>query len=79
MGTPEDVAAEKHFTPSTLTEMLRSNLSMEPESDAHAQVIEDELNTIKSTFKEWLRTVGLPGLGTEEPIRRLLMTLVDEP
>ena len=79
MGTSEDVAAEKYFTPHTLTEMLKSSLSMEPESDAHAQAIEDELSTIKSTFKEWLKTVGLPRQMSEESTRQLLITLVDEP
>ena len=77
MGTSEDVAAEKYFTPPTLTAMLRGNLWMEPECGVHA--IEDELNTIKSTIKEWLKTVGLPWQMSEESTRQLLITLVDEP
>jgi len=79
MGTPEDVAAEKHFTPPTLTEMLRTNLGMEPECDTDFQAIEYELCTIKSTFKEWLRTVGLSRQISKESTRQLLITLVDEP
>ncbi len=79
MGTPEDVAAERYFTPPTLTTSLRSNLNMEPENDAQAQAIKDTLDTIKSTFKEWLRTVGLPQQMSEESTRQLLITLVDEP
>ena len=79
MGTPEDIVAEKYFTPPTLTEMLRTNLGMEPRRDAEAQAIEDELNTIKSTFRDWLRTVGLPYQMSEESTRQLLITLVDEP
>ena len=79
MGTPEDVAAEKYFTPLTLTAMLRSNLNMEPENDTQAQAIEDTLTGIKSTFKDWLRTVGLPQQMSEESTRQLLITLVDEP
>lgn len=83
MATPEDVAADKHFTPPTLTTALRENLKMEPGCDAEAQAIEEELTTIKSTFKEWLRTVGLAqGASTcviAENVRRLLIALVDEP
>lgn len=79
MGTPENVAAEKYFTPPTLTAMLRGNLWMEPECDAHAQAIEDELNTIKTTLKEWLQTVGLPSPASVASTRQLLITLVDEP
>jgi len=89
MGTPEDVTAEKYFTPPTLTEALRMNLRMEPECDAEAQAIEDTLNTIKSTFNEWLRTVGLPhyhsfdrdgnAFNATESIQKLLIILVDEP
>ena len=79
MGTPEDVATEKYFTPPTLTTMLRDALNMEPQSDAHAQAMEDTLTTIKSAFKDWLRTVGLPQQMSEESTRQLLITLVDEP
>ena len=63
----------------TLTKMLRDNLMMEPKSDVAAKAIEDELNTIKATFKDWLRTVGLPRQMSEESTRQLLITLVDEP
>lgn len=81
MGTPEDVAAEKYFTPPTLTEALRKNLYMEPENDIQARAIEDTLNIIRSTFKEWLRTVELPNETLEalRSQRQLLIILVDEP
>lgn len=81
MGTPEDVAAEKHFTPPTLTAMLTRaldqgyELRFESETEAHKRY----LDTIKFTIKEWLRTVGMPyPMGTEST-RNLLITLVDEP
>ena len=79
MGTPEDVAAEKYFTPPTLTTMLRDSLYMEPECDADIKAIEDTLNAIKTTFKDWLKVVGLPYQMSEESTRQLLITLVDEP
>ena len=79
MGTPEDVAADKHFTPPTLTEMLRAAFMVQLESSANAQAIEDDLIFIKTTFKDWLRTVGLPYQMSEESTRQLLITLVDEP
>lgn len=79
MGTPEDVAAEKYFTPPTLTTALRENLGMEPECDTEAQADEDTISVIKSTFKEWLRTVSLPQQMSEESTRQLLIVLVDEP
>jgi len=79
MGTPEDVAAEKYFTPPTLTEMLRESLKMEPECDAEARANEDMLSTIKLTFKEWLHTVGLTDYAAPRSVRQLLITLVDEP
>ena len=79
MGNSEDVAAERYFTPPTLTAMLRGNLNMDPESDAEAQATKDTVIAIKSTFKEWLRTVGLPQQMSEESTRHLLITLVDEP
>ena len=73
----------------TLTEMLRVDLNMTPESDPEAQAIESELIAIKATFKAWLRTVGLPiyysinrdgnEFNTTMSLRRLLITLVDEP
>lgn len=71
-----------------LTEMLRENLGTEPESDAEAKAIEDELTLIKTVFKNWLKTVGLPDywkVGAREPFnateaaRKLLINLVDEP
>ena len=79
MGTAEDVAADKHFTPPTLTAALRSNLGMEPECDTEAQANEDTLTTIKSTFKDWLRTLYLSHQMSEESTRQLLITLIDEP
>ena len=66
MGTSEDVAAEKYFTPPTLTKALRSNLHMDALYDGEAQANEATLFTIKATFKEWLRTVGMPYSMTEE-------------
>lgn len=73
----------------TLTEMLRDSLKMEPECDAEALAVEEELSTIKSTFEKWLRTVGLPDyyspnrdgvpFNTTESTRKLLILLVDEP
>jgi len=72
MGTPEDVATEKHFTPPTLTEMLKEEmLDPYPEPDA--------VDVVKRIFKDWLRTVGLPSQMSEESTRQLLITLVDEP
>ena len=67
MGTPEDVAAEKYFTPPTLTKMLK--------------VIgyREDVELSKRIFKEWLHTVRLPDYGNPEVTRRLLITLVDEP
>lgn len=81
MGTPEDVAAEKHFTPPTLTTMLIKALheDYEPECESEAKAREWYLSTIKSTLKEWLRTVSLPQQMFEESARQLLITLVDEP
>ena len=70
MGTPEDVAAEKYFTPPTLTEML---------VNADTFFYPDQLATAKEVFKEWLKTVGLPTQMSEESTRQLLITLVDEP
>jgi len=75
MGTPEDVAAEKYFTPPTLTEMLKENM-LDP------YPIPDAVDKVKEIFKEWLRTVGLPDSRfwqAPESIRQLLITLVDEP
>ena len=80
MGTSEDVAAEKHFIPPTLTEML---LSKDTWLDG------PDIDIIKGVFKEWLRTVGLPnryGISRDaalfnitESTQQLLITLVDEP
>ena len=67
MGTPEDVACEKYFTPPTLTEMLK------------ILGYREDIELAKKIFKEWLRTVGLTDCGTPETIRQLLITLVDEP
>ena len=73
----------------TLTETLRENLGMEPESDAEAKAIEDELTLIKTVFKNWLEGIGLPDYlsidlkGNEfnvtDAIRKILILLVDEP
>ena len=80
MGTPEDVAAEKYFTPPTLTEMLEKDM---------LDFTSLEIRGIKGIFKEWLRTVGI-GYGGRTPegaiirdiiegTRRTLIALVDEP
>lgn len=81
MGTPKDVAAEKHFTPPTLTQMLDKSLNFGggPETKCEADATEWELTIIKDVFKDWLRTVGLTDCGSPEAIRQLLITLVDEP
>lgn len=74
---------------SVLTKMLRIDLNMEPGCDFEALADEDTLNAIKSTFRKWLAEVGLPdyfsldkvgnGFNSTESIRKLLITLVDEP
>lgn len=73
MGTPEDVAAEKYFTPPTLTEMLK------------VLGYSEDIELAKRIFKEWLRTIGLGDLTSRtlrsdivESTRKLLITLVDE-
>lgn len=63
----------------SLTMMLRETHGMEPECDAEAKAIEAELQTIKNTVKERLRTVSLPHCAGEESTRKLLVALVDEP
>jgi len=56
----------------TLTEMLREDmLDAEPYPDA--------VDKVKQIFKEWLGEVGLPVYTPTESIRKLLITLVDEP
>jgi len=72
MGTPEDVMAEKYFTPPTLTEMLVN-------CDTYFEA--DQISASKRIFKEWLRTVGLPNCypNVEDGIKHLLITLIDEP
>ena len=72
MGTPEDVAAEKYFTPPTLTEMLKENM-FDP------YPYPDAVDQVKEIVKKWLCIIGLTDCGTPEDTRRLLMTLVDEP
>lgn len=77
MGTPEDVAAEKHFTPPTLTKMLKGGM-LDPYPHP------DTVDRVKGIFKEWLRTVSLGGMTEHtlvviEATRKLLITLVDEP
>lgn len=81
MGTPEDIAADKYFTPPTLTAMLIKALheDLESESESEAEGRKYYLDTIKSTFKEWLKTVGIPHQMSEDATRQLLITLVDEP
>ena len=72
MATPEDVAADKHFTPPTLTEMLKEEM-LDP------YPYPDAVDKVKQIFKEWLRTVGLPNGMIVESTRHLLITLIDEP
>jgi len=70
MGTPEDVAAERYFTPPderTLTEMLK------------VLGYREDVELAKKVFKNWLRKVGLTYCGTPEATRQLLIILVDEP
>lgn len=77
MGTPEDVATEKHFTPPTLTEMLK------------ILGYREDIDLAKRIFKDWLKTVGLTdhyspdkygvNFNTTDSTRRLLIILVDEP
>lgn len=79
MGTPEDVATEKHFTPPTLTEMLNKNAAHYESMEEGAVIF---LEDAKIVFKEWLRTVSLGGIedyGIADDTRNLLVTLVDEP
>lgn len=81
MGTPEDVATEKHFTASgTLTDILRRELNMEPECDADARAIENTIDAIKASIKRWLEDVAI-GAETHETLemRNTLIQLVDEP
>jgi len=75
MGTPEDVMAEKYSTPSTLTEMLRENLSL-----GHNDIDEHELSTIKGTFEKWLRNANIGSDFSSDlaQTRELLIDLVDE-
>lgn len=72
MGTPEDVAADKHFAPPTLTGMLKEGM-LDP------YPYPDAVDRVKEIFKEWLKTVGLPQQMSEEATRQLLIALVDEP
>ena len=77
MGTPEDVAAEKYFTPPTLTGMLKELWHYE------------DIAPAKRIFKEWLKTVDLPhyhsfdrdgnAFNATESIQHLIIQLVDEP
>ncbi len=78
----------------TLTEMLGkaqqqvNDIMQAGEAPAH-QYEEMLLESFKETFKEWLRTVGLPNfqsygkggvpISATESLRKLLMILVDEP
>lgn len=80
----------------TLTEMLRQKLLEacsrglgSEELAMIAELSEPEIVIIKDTFKEWLKTVGLPDywsagrigaqFSTTESLRQLLIALVDEP
>jgi hypothetical protein len=66
--------------PLTLNQMLKENMGYEnPECQAEVEAMEQELHTIKSTFKDWLRDVNIPTQMSEESTRQLLITLVDEP
>ncbi|MCK4414937.1 MAG: hypothetical protein KAY32_15490 [Candidatus Eisenbacteria sp.] len=70
---------------STLTEMLT------PILEAETDPVEADwlVPIVKKKFKDWLRTVGLPDyqsygkggvpISATEAIRKLLITLVDEP
>lgn len=70
----------------TLTEMLRDTLENVPDDEAS---IEQDLYLVKETFKEWLKEVGLPTIlntnrdgisfDATKSLRKLLITLVDEP
>ncbi len=40
---------------------------------------EGEMVMVKRAFRNWLKEVGLPIYSTPESIRKLLITLVDEP
>lgn len=61
----------------TLTEMLRDNMGMEPECDAEVRAIEDTLSVIKTSVKQWLKSLPLPDYCEE--CRSLIVVLVDEP
>lgn len=75
MGTPEDVACEKHFTPHTLTEMF---LTREI-TDGTGSIPYPSIDVAKGIFKEWLRTVLIPYYPDLAEIKHLLIILVDEP
>ena len=78
MGTPEEMAAERHFTPPTLTEALRDKLSID--ALYHEYYNEEEtLRDIKDAVKDWLRTAAKPQGLSQEATVKLLITLVDEP
>lgn len=77
-------------TPTTLTEMLSKALfNSKPETQAEKEANFYEVEAIKRTFKEWLFTVGLPDydgiteggniFSATKSLRKLLITLVDEP
>ena len=74
----------------TLTEMLDETINpTPPESQPEKEANYHEIESIRVVVKGWLRTVGLPeyfsldkngnGFNTTMALRRLLMTLVDEP
>lgn len=62
----------------TLTEMLIDEIKITPGVVTSVEEIFG-LNSVKEVIKMWLREVGLPLYGTPESIRKLLITLVDEP
>ena len=90
MGGAEDTACEKYFTPPTLTKTLAEAVY---HSDSVITAVDagswqDEfVELMKGTFKEWLKTVNLPQYynpdgqccNATESLRKLLVTLVDEP
>lgn len=62
----------------TLTEMLIDDIKITP---GYVTSVEElfGLQSVKATFRKWLKEVCLPLYGTPESIRKLLITLVDEP
>lgn len=66
----------------TLTEMLSEKLNREPMTEQESIACELRIEEVKSIFKDWLKTVGLPVIDYTdytENTRKLLVALVDEP